>query len=107
MKLTRTGIGATFAAAVALGAAIYASGQQPPRPGMMGGNFQAMMQRRQQMMAQQNARLDHLVAIMDRAHGSAKVDAIAAVVKQLVADRKGMMGGMGRPMGGMGMRPGR
>ena len=41
-------------------------------------------------LAAMDARLDALVAAMERARGPAKVDAVAAVVVELVAQRKAM-----------------
>lgn len=62
-------------------------------------------------MAADEARLDELVAAMNAAQGSAKVDAIAAVVNELVSQRRAMRAqrdqmraaqGGGRPGGGKG-----
>jgi hypothetical protein len=70
---------------------------------------QALMAERQKMMTDLQAadqKLNGLVAKMDAAKGPEKVDAIAAVVKQLVADRASMHGSMmnmqGHMMGMMG-----
>ena len=72
------------------------------------GQASAMMAQRQQMMARMRAldqRLNDLVAKMDAAKGTAKVDAIATVVKELVAQRAQlrdeMMAMQGRMMGHM------
>jgi len=55
---------------------------------------------RLEQMRENQRKLDDLVAKMNAATGEAKVDAIAAVVTELVAQRKAMgsMGGMGGPM---------
>ena len=54
---------------------------------------------RLEQMRENQRKLDELVAKMNAATGEAKVDAIAAVVTELVAQRKAMgMGGMGGPM---------
>jgi parvulin-like peptidyl-prolyl isomerase len=74
--------------------------QQPgmgPGP-MHGGKGGGMMsperqQARQQMMEQMNAydaRLDELVVAMNQAQGQAKVDAIAAVLNEMIAQRREM-----------------
>ena len=74
---------------------------QPPGMGpgpMYGGKGGRMMsperlQARQQMMEQMkasDARLDELVVAMNQAQGEAKVDAIAAVLNELVAQRREM-----------------
>lgn len=59
-----------------------------------------------------NRRLDSLVGLMNRAPGSRKVTAMADVINELVAQRKGMqrhmhmmMEGHGMPMTGPGPRP--
>ncbi len=95
-----------IAAAFALTQTSAAVQQQPPPqpntargqamgPGMMSNQDQAntMMADRQQMMANMtamNKKLDDLVAKMDAARGTEKVDAIAAVVKELAAQRSQM-----------------
>lgn len=68
----------------------------------------AMMAQRQQMMARMRAldqKLNELVAKMDAAKGTAKVETIATVVKELVAQRAQLRGEMmamqGRMMGHM------
>jgi hypothetical protein len=65
--------------------------------GMMGGKMmeecKAMMAKHEGMkaeMASLDARLDSLLAAMNAARGSKKVDAAAAVLNELVAQRKGM-----------------
>jgi hypothetical protein len=81
------------------------SAQQPGRPDS------AMMMNHERMMQQvqaADARMDRLVGEMNRATGQKKVDAMAAVINELVAQRKqmrshmmqimqGMHPGMGRP----------
>lgn len=76
----------------------------------MAGHHQAMIEQMQQM----NDRLDALVASMDQAKGNHKLDAIADVVRELVAQRTAANRAMGSmqpalmmqmmddmPMGGM------
>ena len=67
------------------------SGETPPArgPGRMHHGFHEPMHAgmRAQMQAH-DARLDELVAAMNAAEGSAKVDAIAAVVNEIVAQRR-------------------
>lgn len=65
----------------------------PAKQGDMAAKCQAMMEKHQQMMADMKAadeRLDTLVATMESAAGQAKVDATAAVVAELVTQRKSM-----------------
>ena len=69
-----------------------------------------MMKMHQQMMADMkagDAKLDALVEDMNAADGDAKVNAIAAVVSELVRQRKAMHAHMGQMheqmMGGHGM----
>jgi hypothetical protein len=96
----------------ALGAALVAQATareqpQPPsqRPAMMGqSQMSGMMAERQKMMAEMQAsqkKLDELVAKMNSATGSDKVDQIAAVVNELVAQHKRMSHGMMSMEGGM------
>ena len=80
------------------------SGQQPS-PSMPD-----MTKMHEQMMAQMqagDARLDALAKDMNAAKGEAKVDAVAAVVTELVTQHKAMHGHMGQMhqmmMGGRGM----
>lgn len=74
--------------------------QQPAKPGAAGKmtmDCQQMMQAHQKMMEQMkatDARLDTLVQQMNGATGQAKVDATAAVVSELVTQRKTMHEGM-------------
>ena len=60
----------------------------------MTGNIGDLMAMRSQMMADMramDASLDQKVAAMDAAEGKAKVDAMAAAVNEMVAQRKQMM----------------
>ena len=57
------------------------------------------------MMEASDARLDHLVQAMNSATGEKKVDAMAAVINELIAQRKQMRGHMRQMMGPPG--PGR
>jgi hypothetical protein len=76
---------------------------QPQQPGM-----QDMMKMHEQMMAEMkadDAKLDALVKEMNAANGDAKVDAIAAVINELVRQHRimhGRMGQMHEHMMGMG-----
>jgi hypothetical protein len=89
-------------AALVLSASTLAA-QQPQnaspdrRPGMGGGDRASMM-----MMDSLNHRLDSLVDRMNRTTGSPKVQAMAAVINELVAQRKTMQGRMLRMMDGGG-----
>jgi predicted transcriptional regulator len=63
----------------------------------MAAKCQEMMKQHEQMMAEQKAadqRLDDLVAKMNSASGQARVDATAAVVNEMVTQRKAMMESM-------------
>jgi hypothetical protein len=77
-----------------------AGAQQGRSMGMMKvdeGQASALMAERQQMMKTMHAmdqKLKDLVAQMDAATGAKKADAIAAVVKELVAERANMSGRM-------------
>lgn len=73
-------------------------------------NMQDMMKMHEQMMAEMKAadgRLDALVKEMNAASGEAKVNAVAAVVTELVRQQKSMHEHMGQMhqqmMGGRGM----
>jgi hypothetical protein len=57
------------------------------------------------MMEASDARLDQLVQTMNSATGQKKVDAMAAVINELIAQRKQMRGHMRQMMGRLG--PGR
>ena len=71
-----------------------AAGAPPGRGGMK------MMAERSADLAAADKRLDELVRAMQSAKGAAKVDSLAAVVVELVAQHKAMHGRMAR-MGGM------
>ena len=87
-----------FSVAIVLAGAVVARGQTatPSRgPSMMVDESQAsaMMAQRQQMMASMRTpdqKLDALVTKMNAARGTDKVDAIAAVVKEMVTQRTQM-----------------
>lgn len=68
------------------------------RPGMAGGNQMSMM-----MMDSLNHRLDSLVDRMNRTTGNPKIQAMATVINELVAQRKAMQDRMHQMMerGGM------
>jgi len=51
------------------------------------------------MMETSDARLDQLVKVMNQSTGSKKVDAIAAVINEMIAQRKMMRGHMREMMG--------
>ena len=64
---------------------------------MMGGNMPEMMAMHNQMMADMkamDASLDQKVAAMNVAKGQAKVNAIAAVITEMVSNQKQMMAKM-------------
>lgn len=113
----------TFAAVLTTGAGLYAqthddhaaapanpSSQQQTAAGTMSDSCKAMMANRSQMMADMKAMdtaLDQKVAAMNNATGSAKVDAMAGVINELVSQHKqmeqkmmSMNGGMMEMMGG-------
>jgi hypothetical protein len=80
------------------------SGQQPPT------KMPDMTKMHEQMMAEMkagDARLDALVKEMNSAKGEPRIDAVAAVVTELVNQHKAMHGHMGQMhemmMGGRGM----
>ena len=102
MKVSRTipVLLASFCAA-----ALWAQQPTPPPPGAQDGDVgqarhdgrkkmdESMMAHHKEMMAKMDAmdaRLDDLVKKMDAAKGSKKADAVAAVVNELVAQRKQM-----------------
>jgi hypothetical protein len=67
------------------------SATAPGGPGSMMMEDQTIMARRQGMMDEikkMDARLDALVQTMDQAKGNKRVDAMAAVLRELVAQRK-------------------
>ena len=87
-----------------------AQGATQPQPPAM----QDMMKMHEQMMTEMqagDAKLDALVKDMNDAKGDAKVNAVAAVVNELVRQHKAMHGRMGQMhqqmMGGRGMMMGR
>jgi hypothetical protein len=87
--------------ALALVLAVAVAAQEPPKAGPP-----PMAQQRRAWMEQMqanNKRLDDLVARMNAAMGEARVDAIVAVLNEMVQQRKALqphMGmGMGAPMG--------
>jgi hypothetical protein len=104
-----------FLFAFALGSVAVASAQECPmggcegRPAHEGMDHEAMMARHAEMMAEMqaaDARLDALVAQMNDAAGDARVDAMAALLTEMVAQRKGMCSHMREMMHGGGMMPG-
>ena len=77
------------------GAAPKMKMEMPGKPGMMGEKMmeEPMMAHHKEMMAKMeamDARLDDLVKRMNAATGSKKPDAVAAVITELVAQRKQM-----------------
>ena len=114
---TRIAVITTFLAALAVVAGPVKSGltaQTPPATSagqQSSPTMQDMTKMHEQMMAQMqagDARLDALVKDMNAAKGEAKVDAVAAVVTELVTQQKAMHGHMGQMhqmmmMGGRGM----
>lgn len=94
-------------AAVALAAALMASSafaqESESQAGMQPGNMQMMAMHNQMMadMKAMDASLDLKVAAMNAAKGRAKVDAMAAVINEMVSQHKQMMAkmmGMHQPM---------
>ncbi len=94
-RVTRIAVGRSvvtgmIAAAMVAGVA----GAEPPAkgPGRMhhgaGDAMHAQMRAQRAQMEAHDARLDELVAAMNAAKGDAKVDAIAAVVNELVSQRR-------------------
>jgi len=73
------------------GSLLVATGVAAQQPGAQGDTTRAM---RREMMMQQvqaaDARLDKLVSEMNRATGSKKVEAMAAVINEMVAQRRQM-----------------
>ncbi len=95
-----------------LNLATDAAAQTPSSQGAQAPpSMQDMMKMHEQMMAEMKAadsRLDALVKDMDAATGAAKVNAVAAVVTELVRQQKSMHDRMGQMqqqmmMGGRGM----
>ena len=82
----------------------FASGAGAEEPEAPAQPVHPMME----MMRQHDQKLDDLIAKMNTAKGEAKVDAIAAVLNELVAQRRDMRKHMGSgpgPMRGPMMRP--
>jgi hypothetical protein len=78
--------------------------QKPQTPGKMTMDCETMMASRQKMMEEMkamDAKLDGLVQTMNSATGQAKIDATAAVVSELVTQRKAMRDGMAKGQGAM------
>jgi len=105
--MTRTSIrrtlGLTVAAGLVLASTIGAQGI-PQAPAGRPDAMAAMMAQRQTMMAEMTAsqkKLDDLVAKMNTATGQAKVDQMAVVITELVAQHRGMQGRMMSMQGGM------
>lgn len=102
--ITRAVLVTTIAGLLTLGAGIArpgvgAEGRKPQNPAPQGTTPQPqpgmadMMKMHEQMMAEMKAnagRLDALVKAMNAASGTAKTDAIAAVVNELVRQHAGM-----------------
>ena len=107
---------ATMLAAASLAARNPGSPATPgphhPHHGMAGSmpdSCKAIMARHEQMMSDMqvmNAALDQKVVAMDKATGSAKVDAMAAVIAEMVAQRKQMQQKMMAMQSGMMMHMG-
>lgn len=87
-------VGAGLAACVLAPCALAQEMGEGPRPrggpgGMMSPEQrQQMMKQRMEEMQARDAELEKLVATMNQASGAAKVDAIAAVVNELVAQHR-------------------
>lgn len=90
-----------YSAVLVLGLGLPLQAQQPPTErqsaaqpsGDMAAGCEAMMAGRQKMMADMKTadqRLNELVAKMEQASGQAKVDAVAAVVHEMVTQRQEM-----------------
>lgn len=120
MRLSRfVTVIAAGCAAVVMSALPVLAGQMPQAPppmatpqakaqtGMtadMSAKCQAMMADREKMMTEMKAadqRLDQLVAKMNAASGADKVDATAAVVTEMVSQRRTMRDGMMKMEDGM------
>ena len=93
------------------GSLLLASGASAQKPGRQQGDTMNAMRGRpmtgemmMSMMDSADARLDRLVSTMNKTTGSRKVQAMAAVINELVAQRKMMrMHAMQRMMGRDGM----
>ena len=89
----------TIAFAVLASAALAFAAAAQPAPGEApkeGPGFREQMLRRQQ---EDTARLEELVARMNAAKGEARVDAIAAVINEMLAQRRAMVAHMREMMG--------
>ena len=78
--------------------------QSQEAEGGMPDKCKAMMEKKQQMMQKckmMDARLDELVAAMNTATGQQKIDAMAALLNELVQQRKSMHEMMMNMQGGM------
>ena len=80
-----------------VGSAVFAQqpapgmqGMQPPAARMDSMNCQAMMEQMQASDKAMDDRLQPLIDDMNKARGSAKVDRMAAVINELVSQRKQM-----------------
>ena len=83
-----------FALAVLCMPALFAQMHGGEKPDMMMPDCAAMMQQHETMqkhMAEMDTKLQMLVDEMNKAKGSAKVDKVAAVINELVAQRAMMM----------------
>jgi hypothetical protein len=92
--------GSVFAALILSAQVLQA--QQPDSNASKERGAQGMMMdqgmRQMAVMDSMNARLDTLVARMNRATGNTKVTAVAQVINELVAQRKAMQGHMRQMM---------
>ncbi|NNE46296.1 MAG: hypothetical protein HKN37_06520 [Rhodothermales bacterium] len=99
-NITRLSIAAAVVAVILMGATSIVAGESEEKPSMghpgMGGEAmmeEGMMAMHQKMHAKMKAmdeKLDALVAEMDAAGSRKKTDAVAAVVAELVSQRKAM-----------------
>ena len=104
MKLTTKLSALALGAALTSGVALWAQQDEKTTPPEMPEACREMMARHQQMQERAKAmdqRLDELVARMNTANGDAKTAATAAVVSELVAQRKQMRADMMPMCGGM------
>ena len=112
----RVALVTAFVSALVLGSVIRGPGliaaqAAPQNPSAQTpANMQNTMKMHEQMMAEMkagNAKLDALVKDMNAARGDAKINAVAAVVNELVGQHKAMHERMGQMheqmMGGRGM----
>ena len=94
------------------GSVLLASGVSAQQPGRQHGDTTSMRDRRMMdmmtmsMMDSADARLDRLVSTMNRATDSRKLQAMAAVINEMVAQRKTMRAHARKMMRGPGgMKP--